>query len=129
MANPPTRTYRAVLDAEHTFTRRYETAAWWTEILAQPQTVEAQRSWWSGDWHYTFHFSGVITAQYMPSLFAGVPVGAGPDDRGTNTTYSLGWSRWDMEHRILKGEDSAPHWNIPALRFEAIEGTDTEAVA
>ncbi|MFD8224998.1 hypothetical protein ACFV16_12615 [Streptomyces massasporeus] len=65
----------------------------------------------------------------MPSLSAGVPVGAGPDDRGSNATYSLGWSRWDMERLILKGEDSAPHWDIPALRFEAIEDADAEVTS
>lgn len=100
---------RAELTKEHTFTRTYEVARWFTDVECQPQTVESEAKERRGAAGFQlFSFAGTVKNQDMTALFGGVPIGGGNSkpDVGKEDTHTT--SR-DDDTLMLRFTDGGEH--------------------
>ena len=97
-----------IVDEDVMERQTFEVAAWYRLILitAGEYPILKQESF--GNTYYCVKFGGTLIAEYMPSLFGGVPVG-GPYDRhakiGQDANYEKYFSledlRKDYRHAFL----------------------------
>lgn len=90
------------LTAEKTFTRTYETAAWFQDIIV-PEGAEAEL-WTNGYWVFAT-FDGVKGRSNFTSLYGGVPIGKGKVDEnmGEPDKYGVQFYVYEVAKAIMAG--------------------------
>jgi hypothetical protein len=104
--SPWRRIGEAELVAGRTFhDRSFECAAWWQDVICEPQTVEVQAN---GYW-VIFRFSGAVTAADFHSYFGGVPVGTYDSARDVGRKSASGFQLYcyNVAEAILEGRPVA----------------------
>lgn len=110
LAHPQDRVFQVSLVEPRTFTKTYETAAWYRNIECQPQEHIITAAWGLGSWYWGYSMSGVVTSAYLGAMFGGVPVGAdqsGPREVGKGAEWSASWDEFTLEHSVMSGRDRA----------------------
>ena len=93
------------------YRRTYETAAWWTEM----ETVEDRwypvfASYSINRWRLTAIVDAVITAEYTPSLYGGVPIGSQPQGKdhrnvGKSDQFPLNMTPQMIDAGVIRPRD------------------------